>query len=64
MLFMIAASGSAVVTLFRRSLAHWRGTGSASDGTMAVTSGILIVMATALIALGAGSFMKSVKKNG
>jgi carbon starvation protein len=64
MLFMIVTSGSAVVTLFRRSLALWRGEGFASGGIMAVTSGILIIMASALIALGVGSFMKSVKKNG
>ena len=63
MVFMILTSGSAVVTIFSRSLKNWQTLGFKAGGVMTVTSAILILMAVALIALGAASFKTSLQRN-
>ncbi len=61
MLFMILTSGSAVITIFSRSLKNWQNLGFKAGGVMALTSAILMGMAATLIALGAASLKNSVK---
>ncbi|HNX34681.1 MAG TPA: carbon starvation protein A [Kiritimatiellia bacterium] len=63
MIFMILTSGSAVVTIFCRSLNKWQAHGFKTGGVTTITAAILIIMAVALIVLGAVSFRKSLKEN-
>jgi carbon starvation protein len=61
MLFMILTSGSAIITIFCRSLRNWNANGFQAGGVMAITAGILFVMSATLIVLGAFSIKNSVK---
>lgn len=61
MLFMVATSGSAIVTIFTRSLKNWQAHGFQAGGVMTLTSGLLFVMAATLVILGAASFKNPVK---
>ena len=61
MLFMILTSGSAIVTLFIRSLKNWNANGFQAGGVMTLTAGILFIMSAALIVMGAVSIKNSVK---
>ena len=61
MLFMVATSGSAIVTIFTRSLKNWQAHGFQAGGVMTLTAGLLFIMATTLVILGAASFKNSVR---
>jgi carbon starvation protein len=61
MLFMMLTSGSAIVTLFLRNLNAWQTGGFQAGGVMTLTTGILIGMSVALIAMGAVSILKAVR---
>ncbi len=60
MFFMILTSGSAIVTLFFRSLNKWNTYGFQAGGVMTLTAGILFLMSAALIVMGAVSIKNSV----
>jgi len=61
MVFMILTSGSAVVTIFSRSLKSLQAGGFKAGGVMTLTSAILMGMAATLVVLGAASLKNSVK---
>ena len=61
MLFMILTSGSAITTIFFRSLKNWSENGFQAGGVMTITAGILFIMSATLIVLGAFSIKNSVK---
>lgn len=62
MLFMTVTSGAAIATLFYRNLKQWIENGFNAGGVMTLATGILILMATALILLGVASLKHSIKK--
>lgn len=62
MLFMILTSGSAIVTLFLRSLKSWNAGGFQAGGVMTLAAGILFLMSATLIVLGAFSIKKSITR--
>jgi len=53
MLFMMATSGSAIITLFRRNLDAWRSGGFAAGGILTLATGFLMLMSLLLILFGA-----------
>ncbi len=63
MLFMMATSGSAVVTLFLRNARAWQADGFKAGGVMTLTTGILIVMSVALIVMGTISIRQTMKQS-
>ena len=62
MLFMMATSGAAIATLFLRNLRVWQSDGFRAGGVMTLTTGILIIMSVALVAMGAVSIRQTVKQ--
>lgn len=62
MLFMMATSGAAITTLFLRNLRVWQSDGFRAGGVMTLTTGILIIMSVALVAMGAVSIRQTVKQ--
>jgi carbon starvation protein len=62
MLFMMATSGSAIVTLFLRNVQAWQADGFKAGGVMTLTTGILIVMSVALIIMGTVSIRQTVRQ--
>ncbi len=61
MLFMMATSGAAIITLFLRNARVWQAEGFKAGGVMTLTTGVLIVMSAALIAMGAVSIRQTIK---
>lgn len=61
MLFMMATSGSAIITLFLRHARIWQADGFKAGGVMTLATGILIVMSAALIVMGAVSIRQTMK---
>jgi len=61
MLFMMATSGAAIITLFLRNARAWQAGGFKAGGVMTLTTGILIVMSVALIAMGAVSIRQTAR---
>ncbi|HOE60888.1 MAG TPA: carbon starvation protein A [Kiritimatiellia bacterium] len=63
MLFMMATSGAAIVTLFLRNAQAWQADGFKAGGVMTLTTGILIVMSVALIVMGAVSIRQTMRQS-
>ncbi|HPW74807.1 MAG TPA: carbon starvation protein A [Kiritimatiellia bacterium] len=63
MLFMMATSGAAIVTLFLRNAQAWQADSFKAGGVMTLTTGILIVMSVALIVMGAVSIRQTMRQS-
>ena len=63
MLFMMATSGSAIITIFLRNVQAWKVDGFKAGGVMTLTTGILIVMSVALIVMGTISIRQTMKQS-
>ncbi len=59
MLFMLITSGAATALLFKANVVNWHRGGFAAGGVLAITSGLLMVMAVLLIIFGAGRLRKT-----